>query len=192
MPGELEIFDISARHLTASDHTGTVTRRMGRRANSDPYCVFQLGRAEVKTKVVKKDLNPVWEDVLHLEVCSDKDQLCVRVFDWDRLTKDDPLGLFYWDLPHGDREGTVVGRLLEQRGQKLPAFGEIKFSYKYVASGSQRRLGPDGIAPPTSARSTSEATPRGSGGGGGGLGGLDSYQLVIAGVALLWFLWFCC
>jgi Ca2+-dependent lipid-binding protein len=41
---------IEARNLMAADDNGL----------SDPYCLLSLGSSKARTRVIKKDLNPRW------------------------------------------------------------------------------------------------------------------------------------
>ena len=43
-------------------------------------------------QVVKKNLNPVWNETLQLNVDDPTQPIRVRVMDWDRVTADDSLG----------------------------------------------------------------------------------------------------
>eukprot|EP00742_Colponemidia_sp_Colp-10_P001201 GILJ01001294.1.p1 GENE.GILJ01001294.1~~GILJ01001294.1.p1 ORF type:complete len:241 (-),score=18.84 GILJ01001294.1:74-796(-) len=79
--GMLEVHLIEGINLVAGDLNGL----------SDPYCVVQLGRQQMKTRKKKNTLNPRWEEKLLL--CWDgKDALNITVYDWDRFTKDDFIG----------------------------------------------------------------------------------------------------
>jgi len=48
----------------------------------------------MKTKVQKKDLNPVWEEALTLKISKEdlSRRLLVEVWDWDRLNTNDFMG----------------------------------------------------------------------------------------------------
>ncbi|GLJ08955.1 hypothetical protein SUGI_0099230 [Cryptomeria japonica] len=60
---------------------------------SDPYVVVRLGHQKVKTRVVKNNLNPVWDEDLTLFVPhSEPLVLKLEVFDKDRMSKDDQMG----------------------------------------------------------------------------------------------------
>lgn len=64
--------------------------------SSDPYCVLTLrGRAgdaqRAQTRVVKRDLNPVWNQGFHF-ICASDAVLDIEVLDMDRFSADDPMG----------------------------------------------------------------------------------------------------
>lgn len=60
---------------------------------SDPYVVLTLNGTSVRSKTIPKTLNPVWEELFSLPVKDlDADVLHVQVMDWDRVSKDDPIG----------------------------------------------------------------------------------------------------
>ncbi|XP_071735234.1 synaptotagmin-3-like [Rutidosis leptorrhynchoides] len=59
--------------------------------SSDPYVIIRMGEKKLKTKVVKRNLNPVWDEYLTLPVVN---PLLVKleVYDWDLLSADDKMG----------------------------------------------------------------------------------------------------
>ena len=52
--------------LRCKVHAGKDLKAMDFVGTSDPYCVIKLGEQVVKTKVVKKTLNPKWEEQFSL------------------------------------------------------------------------------------------------------------------------------
>ncbi|MFS8019801.1 putative C2 domain-containing protein [Helianthus anomalus] len=36
--------------------------------SSDPYCILKLGEQKLKTRIIYKDLNPVWDEDLTLSI----------------------------------------------------------------------------------------------------------------------------
>lgn len=63
---------------------------------SDPYVIVRAAAVEKKSKVIKRTLDPQWDEVVTLEGSSLTaflaTGLTLRVMDKDRITKDDPLG----------------------------------------------------------------------------------------------------
>ncbi|CAH1417019.1 unnamed protein product [Lactuca virosa] len=59
---------------------------------SDPYVVATLDHQKTKTKVVKDDCNPVWNDVLTLAIKYPKEPIKLTVYDKDTFSEDDNLG----------------------------------------------------------------------------------------------------
>eukprot|EP00027_Filamoeba_sp_ATCC50430_P006241 CAMPEP_0168559882 /NCGR_PEP_ID=MMETSP0413-20121227/10760_1 /TAXON_ID=136452 /ORGANISM="Filamoeba nolandi, Strain NC-AS-23-1" /LENGTH=221 /DNA_ID=CAMNT_0008591139 /DNA_START=32 /DNA_END=694 /DNA_ORIENTATION=- len=77
---------ISASDLIAADSNG----------KSDPYVIVQKEgendkKKILKTKIIKKTLNPVWREEFKLTVTT-QDKILFTVKDWDRFGSDDPLG----------------------------------------------------------------------------------------------------
>lgn len=60
--------------------------------SSDPYVMLCLGNQSVKTRVIKNNLNPVWNEKLMLSIPDDIPPLKVIVFDKDKFTTDDYMG----------------------------------------------------------------------------------------------------
>lgn len=59
---------------------------------SDPYVVLTIGHQTVKTRVIKSNLNPVWNEELMLSVPNPMPPLKVKVFDKDTFSSDDSMG----------------------------------------------------------------------------------------------------
>ncbi|XP_006657731.1 GTPase activating protein 1-like [Oryza brachyantha] len=60
---------------------------------SDPYVVLSYGSQKVKTSVQKKNMNPVWNEVLQLSVTNPTKPVKLEVFDEDKFTRDDSMGV---------------------------------------------------------------------------------------------------
>ena len=76
---------ISARNLAKMDR--------GRRGKSDPYCVLRCGNDEHRTKVIRKTLSPEWKDArFQFDGARSSGELTADLFDWDRGSKDEPMG----------------------------------------------------------------------------------------------------
>lgn len=74
---------VRATGLLAADKSG----------KSDPYVkVKSPGSKSAKTEVIKKTLNPEWDETLDLTVHDLAAPLCVTVFDYDKTGKNDNLG----------------------------------------------------------------------------------------------------
>lgn len=71
-----------ARNIPAMDLNGS----------SDPYVRLQLGKQRSRTKVVKKSLNPSWEEEFSFKVEDLNDELVVTVLDEDKYFNDDFVG----------------------------------------------------------------------------------------------------
>jgi hypothetical protein len=61
--------------------------------SSDPFVIIQSGKSTVKTAVKKRNLNPVWEQVLHF-VCEEELGVLVQVWDSNLLSKNIFMGSF--------------------------------------------------------------------------------------------------
>ncbi|XP_074587246.1 C2 and GRAM domain-containing protein At1g03370-like isoform X1 [Curcuma longa] len=79
---KLLVHVIEARNLQAMDLNGL----------SDPYVKLQLGKHRAKTKVVKKNLNPFWDEEFNFRVGDLSEELIVSVLDEDKYFTDDFLG----------------------------------------------------------------------------------------------------
>lgn len=104
---------IEARNLLAMDLNGL----------SDPYVKLQLGKHRAKTKVVKKNLNPVWDEEFSFRVGDLNEELTVCVLDEDKYFTDDFLGQVKVPLSKVlDAENLTLGTTwyqLQPKGKKL-------------------------------------------------------------------------
>uniref|UniRef100_A0A8C9VK30 Myoferlin n=1 Tax=Scleropages formosus TaxID=113540 RepID=A0A8C9VK30_SCLFO len=102
----------------------------------DPFMEVQFAGKKLRTKIIEKNANPEWNQLLNLQVKfpSVCERLKLIVFDWDRLTRNDVVGTTYLDLTKiassgGEVEGdtTFVMGFLGKTGESevgfLPAFG---------------------------------------------------------------------
>lgn len=82
--GKLRVDVLDAVELPSADRNG----------KSDPYCKFELNEQEVyKTKVIKKTLNPTWNEYFEVAVPSRTGaKFHVNVYDYDFADKPDFLG----------------------------------------------------------------------------------------------------
>nr|KAF6441425.1 multiple C2 and transmembrane domain containing 1 [Rousettus aegyptiacus] len=90
-PGMYQL-DITLRRgqsLAARDRGGT----------SDPYVKFKIGGKEVfRSKIIYKNLNPVWEEKACILIDHLREPLYVKVFDYDFGLQDDFMGSAFLDL----------------------------------------------------------------------------------------------
>ncbi|KAL2341428.1 hypothetical protein Fmac_009368 [Flemingia macrophylla] len=73
---------IEAKNLPPTDPNGL----------SDPYVRLQLGRQRFKTKVIKKCLNPKWDEEFSFKVDDLNEELVISVMDEDKFFNDDFVG----------------------------------------------------------------------------------------------------
>lgn len=59
---------------------------------SDPYVILSLGQQSVKTRVIKNNLNPVWNEQLMLSIPETIPPLKMLVYDKDTFKPDDFMG----------------------------------------------------------------------------------------------------
>ncbi|XP_013793445.2 synaptotagmin-7-like, partial [Limulus polyphemus] len=90
---------IQAKGLPAKDVTGT----------SDPYvriCLLPDRKHKLETKVKHRTLNPRWNETFYFEgyplAKLQKSILYLHVFDYDRFSRDDPIGDVYLPLSQVD------------------------------------------------------------------------------------------
>ncbi|XP_010032686.2 protein C2-DOMAIN ABA-RELATED 2 [Eucalyptus grandis] len=95
--------------------------------SSDPYVVVRMGKQKLRTRVVRKNLNPEWNENLTLSVADPDLPVKLAVYDRDRFSLDDKMGDAEFDIRplleavrmaadlQGLEDGTVVKRVLPNR-----------------------------------------------------------------------------
>ncbi|KAF5791483.1 putative C2 domain-containing protein [Helianthus annuus] len=64
---------------------------------SDPYVIIRMGKQKLKTRVVKKNINPVWDEDLTLSVAEPL-PVKLEVYDRDTFSMDDKMGDAVFDI----------------------------------------------------------------------------------------------
>ncbi|KAI3669688.1 hypothetical protein L6452_41026 [Arctium lappa] len=59
--------------------------------SSDPYVIIRMGKQKLKTRVVKNNINPVWDEDLTLSI-SEPIPIKLEVYDRDTFSLDDKMG----------------------------------------------------------------------------------------------------
>ncbi|XP_024190558.1 protein C2-DOMAIN ABA-RELATED 1-like [Rosa chinensis] len=60
--------------------------------SSDPYLIVRMGKQKLKTRVVKKSVNPEWNEQLTLSIADPSLPILVSVYDKDTFSFDDKMG----------------------------------------------------------------------------------------------------
>ncbi|CAL0331118.1 unnamed protein product [Lupinus luteus] len=94
-------------------------------STSDPYVVVKMGKQKLKTRVIKKDVNPEWNEDLTLSVSNPLCPFVLTVYDHDTFTKDDKMGDAECDISpfiealkmntEGLPNGTIIRRIHPSR-----------------------------------------------------------------------------
>ncbi|KAL1553666.1 protein C2-DOMAIN ABA-RELATED 7-like [Salvia divinorum] len=66
--------------------------------SSDPYCVVSCSNQKVKTKVVRGNCNPVWNEELTIYIKDFDSPIVLSVYDKDTFTVDDSMGSAQIDI----------------------------------------------------------------------------------------------
>ncbi|KAF5961019.1 hypothetical protein HYC85_002228 [Camellia sinensis] len=66
--------------------------------SSDPYVIVRMGKQKLKTRVVKKNVNPEWNDDLTLSIADPNLPIKLSVYDKDTFTPDDKMGDAEFDI----------------------------------------------------------------------------------------------
>jgi Ca2+-dependent lipid-binding protein len=85
---EVQVIVHEAKKLIAADRGGT----------SDPYCQVKVEKQSFKTEIVKKSLNPVWNETFDFSARVTTKVLIFEVYDYDMIGSHDFLGGIELDL----------------------------------------------------------------------------------------------
>ncbi|KAM1114444.1 hypothetical protein ACFX13_047999 [Malus domestica] len=66
--------------------------------SSDPYVVVKMGKQKLKTRVVKRNVNPEWDERLTLSVTEPNLPITLSVYDKDTFSFDDKMGDAEFDI----------------------------------------------------------------------------------------------
>lgn len=93
--------------------------------SSDPYVVVKMGKQKLKTRVIKKDVNPEWNEDLTLSITDPNVPIMVTVYDHDLFSKDDRMGDAEFDIKtyiealkmnlDSLPTGTIISRVMPSR-----------------------------------------------------------------------------
>ncbi|KAK8914610.1 putative ADP-ribosylation factor GTPase-activating protein AGD11 [Platanthera zijinensis] len=93
--------------------------------SSDPYLVLRMGNQKLKTRVIKKNLNPEWDEELTFSVADPSVPVKLEVYDKDTFSLDDPMGDAEFDVQpffealkmdlKGADDGTVIRKQVPNR-----------------------------------------------------------------------------
>ncbi|XP_053154655.1 multiple C2 and transmembrane domain-containing protein 1 isoform X15 [Hemicordylus capensis] len=96
---ELPLTDSRMYQLDITLKRGHNLAARDRRGTSDPYVKFKMGGKEVfRSKTIHKNLNPVWEERTSIIIENLREQLYIKVFDYDFGLQDDFMGSAFLDL----------------------------------------------------------------------------------------------
>ena len=108
--------------------------------NSDPYCkviLFPNFLKPICTKVIRKSLNPVWNETLSITIPRDllqKQTILIYVLDHDYISKDDLIGEIQLEGHQLDLdEGETIWRDIEPSAGLRTNLGEVLVSLCYKA-----------------------------------------------------------
>ncbi|KAH6773393.1 Calcium-dependent lipid-binding family protein [Perilla frutescens var. hirtella] len=66
--------------------------------SSDPYVVIKMAKQKLKTRVIKKDINPEWNEDLTLSIADHNLPIHLTVYDHDTFSLDDKMGDAEFDI----------------------------------------------------------------------------------------------
>ncbi|KAH7446716.1 hypothetical protein KP509_01G070400 [Ceratopteris richardii] len=119
--GVLEVHLIEAHGLLDSDTFG----------KSDPYAVVWCHKEILKSRVIEKTVNPVWDEFFRFNVNSDVNEVLIKLFDKDDLRSDDPLGNVVVPLHLVFTDGEVPPTKYKVLGPKGQPQGEVSIALKF-------------------------------------------------------------
>jgi len=97
------------RNLVAKDKSLLT----GRATTSDPYVkIYYMSSLYGKTATIQKTLNPIWSETFEFTIESDQlesnKNIEFKIFDYDYLSKDDPMGIVYVHIPIDNMNNKIV------------------------------------------------------------------------------------
>ncbi|XP_044506009.1 protein C2-DOMAIN ABA-RELATED 2-like [Mangifera indica] len=118
--------------------------------SSDPYVIIRMGRQKLKTRVVKRNLNPEWNEELTLSISDPPVPIKLLVYDRDRFSPDDKMGdaeFYITDYLQALRmqleglpSGTIIRKVLPSRENCLAEESHIIWANGKVVQNMFLRL----------------------------------------------------
>ncbi|KAJ9147279.1 hypothetical protein P3X46_029456 [Hevea brasiliensis] len=103
--------------------------------SSDPYVLVKRGKQKLKTRVVKKNVNPEWNEDLTLSIDNPNLPITIEVYDKDTFSPDDKMGDAEFDIGpfleavkmhlEGLPNGTIITRISPSRQNCLAEESQI-------------------------------------------------------------------
>ncbi|XP_044069652.1 myoferlin isoform X2 [Siniperca chuatsi] len=90
----------------------------------DPYLEVSFAGKKLRTKIIEKNANPEWNQLISLQVKfpSMCERIKLTMYDWDRLTKDDAIGTTYLNLSTMSSSG---GEIEDKRAENCNTVSEL-------------------------------------------------------------------
>ncbi|KAH7533822.1 protein C2-DOMAIN ABA-RELATED 5 [Ziziphus jujuba] len=118
--------------------------------SSDPYVIVKMGKQKLKTRVVKRNVNPEWNELLTLSISDPNIPIKLFVYDRDTFSFDDKLGDAEFDICpflkvismrlEGLPDGTIISKVRPNRQNCLAEESSIVFSNGKVVQNMVLRL----------------------------------------------------
>ncbi|KAM7516369.1 hypothetical protein LguiA_005952 [Lonicera macranthoides] len=118
--------------------------------SSDPYVIVRMGKQKLKTRVVKKNVNPEWNEELTLSISDLDIPVKLSVYDKDTFTFDDKMGDAEFDIrPFVEAvkmhleslpSGTIITRIIPSRQNCLAEESNILWANGKVVQDMTLRL----------------------------------------------------
>ena len=91
---------------------------------SDPYVKFKAdGKQIYKSRTIPKNLNPQWNEKFCVPIEDISMPLVIKVFDFDRVSSDDPMGTVTVDLAKMEVNRLVLFMLCEIQEEMMKMQG---------------------------------------------------------------------
>mmetsp|Transcript_17781 Transcript_17781/g.40242 ORF Transcript_17781/g.40242 Transcript_17781/m.40242 type:complete len:1378 (-) Transcript_17781:1476-5609(-) len=110
--------------------------KMDRFGKADPYVVLDVDGQKAKTRILKKTLDPVWEETFDFYVRSFDSNILVECFDWDFADSHDFMGCVEVDM-NSLLEGDVdqYFSLRKRTGELLKGSLHLRLQFENIESG---------------------------------------------------------
>jgi hypothetical protein len=118
--------------------------------SSDPYVIVKMGKEKLKTRVVKRNLNPEWNELLTLPISDPNITIKLFVYDRDTFTFDDKMGDAEFEIGtllkvvamrlEGLPDGTIISKVRPNRQNCLAEDSSIVFSNGKIVQNMVLRL----------------------------------------------------
>ncbi len=120
----LKVYAVEARNLPALDMNGS----------SDPYLVVYFQDQKAKTRTLKNNLNPVWNELFNFTVVPGDRHINIAIYDEDVVGSDELEGVCVLELPNEaecDQKMVIEWKSLEDSHQRDTG-AKLRVGYQYI------------------------------------------------------------
>jgi len=144
-PNELHVLVLQAKGLKIMD-----TSMFSKGGSSDPLCTVSVGTSAKSTKVIKKTLDPEWNEGFVLQHSNPGSLLKIQIDDYDMASGNDFIGQVTLPMSSlSDKQENREWRTLQTlEGEESAKLGKVLIAFRWLYNPSLKAVPEVAVAPP--------------------------------------------